>query len=275
MIGHDVWPDQLDVIIGEAKHRHLVTFAEPAFTTYAYAIRAGVDVLLRADRYQSALATAQDWLAYSDDPEGSGGGSAIRTPCKSADSDPQLIAYANQLAHGETVLMPALSIEATADDLDTPTPWSLPAAKFVMAKDLDDPVDPKTNARPYLAAHPDRKAQLQGCALRREANDGFFHRAGAKYLAGSAAPAFGIMPGSGLHQELKLMQRIGLSPRETLATATSNFSDVYGWNDVGRIEPGRAANVVLLKSDPRKDITAVDDIDVVIFKGNAIDREAL
>jgi hypothetical protein len=168
-----------------------------------------------------------------------------------------------------------LTIEATADDLNTPNPWSAPAAKFVTAKDLDDPVDPKTNARSYLAAHLDRKAQLQGCALRREANDGFFHRAGAKYLAGSAAPAFGIMPGSGLHQELKLMQRIGLSPREALATATSNFSDVYGWSNVGRIEAGRAANVVLLKSDPRKDITAVDDIDAVIFKGKTIDREAL
>jgi hypothetical protein len=275
MIGHDVWPDQMDIIVAQAKHRHLTTLAEPAFTTYPYAIRAGVDVLLRADRYQSALAPAWDWLAYSDDPEGPGGGPAIRAPCKSADTDPQLIAYANQLAHSGTALMPALSMEATADGLDTPNPWSLPGAKFVTAKDLDDPVDPQTNARPYLAAHPDRKAQLQACALRREANDGFFHRAGAHYLAGSTAPGFGIMPGSGLHQELKLFQRIGLSPREALATATSNVSDVFGWSDIGRVEAGRVANLVLLKSDPRKDIGAVDDIDVVILKGSVVNREAL
>jgi pimeloyl-ACP methyl ester carboxylesterase len=47
------------------------------------------------------------------------------------------------------------------------------------------------------------------------------------------------MPDSGLH--LELLHRIGLSPREALAAATSHYADVYGWPDVGRIEPGRVA----------------------------------
>jgi imidazolonepropionase-like amidohydrolase len=71
------------------------------------------------------------------------------------------------------------------------------------------------------------------------------YSAGAKFLAGSNAATYGIMPGSGLHLELTLLHRIGLSPREALAAATSNYADVYGWRDVGRIEPGRAADLLL------------------------------
>ena len=54
------------------------------------------------------------------------------------------------------------------------------------------------------------------------------------------------MPGSGLHLELTLLHRIGLSPREAIAAATSNFADIYGWRDIGRIEPGRVADVLIL-----------------------------
>lgn len=83
-IGHDVWPGQFDTIVAEAKRRRLATLAEPAFTTYAYAIRAGVDAVLRSDRYQSALSSAQDWLAYSDDPEGSGAVQPFARPASPA-----------------------------------------------------------------------------------------------------------------------------------------------------------------------------------------------
>lgn len=46
MIGADVWPDQMDVIVGNAHARGLMTMAEPGFTSYAYAVRAGVGSLL-------------------------------------------------------------------------------------------------------------------------------------------------------------------------------------------------------------------------------------
>jgi len=84
-----------------------------------------------------------------------------------------------------------------------------------------------------------------------------------------------VMPGSGLHLELTLLHRIGLSPREALAAATSNFADVFGWRDVGRVEPGRAADLLLLDADPRTDVSAVDHIRTLVFKGAIVDRGAL
>jgi imidazolonepropionase-like amidohydrolase len=83
------------------------------------------------------------------------------------------------------------------------------------------------------------------------------------------------MPGSGLHLELTLLHRIGLSPREAIAAATSNFADTYGWRDVGRIEPGRVADVLILDADPRSDLAALNHIDRIIFRGSMLNRQSL
>src|SRR6202035_1784847 len=81
--------------------------------------------------------------------------------------------------------------------------------------------------------------------------------------------------GSGLHLELTLLHRIGLSPREAIAAATSNFADIYGWRDIGRIEPGRVADVLILNADPRSDLAALDHIDRIIFRGAVLHRQSL
>src|ERR1700704_4179434 len=51
-IGLDVWPDQLDVIVRNARARGIATMGEMAFTRYPYAIRAGIDTFIRSDRWQ-------------------------------------------------------------------------------------------------------------------------------------------------------------------------------------------------------------------------------
>lgn len=276
LIGYDVWPDQLDAIISEAKKRFLSVFAELAFTTYPYAIRAGVNALLHNDRYQTGIALAQNQLPYSDDPVGMSGAPAYRDVCAAELTSDRVVAYGKQIGDAHVALMPTLSIEATADDVGVPNPWSLPAAVFVQPNDLDDPVDRTNGERPYLKNHPvDRREALKTCALHRQSLDSAFYRQGAHFLAGSGSPSFGIIPGSGLHQELQLLNKIGLTPREVLATATSNFADMLGWSDVGRIEVGRRADIVLLESDPRVSVNALGQIRVVLEGGQVIDRNAL
>ncbi|QEE29611.1 amidohydrolase family protein [Terriglobus albidus] len=273
LIGMDVWPDQLDVLLEAAKRDHLSTFGEMAFTSYPYALRAGIGAFLRNDRYQTAIDLAQDFLAYSEDPEGPGGAPGYRGVCASDIREERVSAFGAQLKGSTTALMPMLSIEANADDLDVPNPWMDRAARFITSTDLDDPVDAKTAIHPYLARHtPEKQQSLRTCALHREELDGEFHRAGAHFLAGSATPAFGNLPGAGLHLELSLLERIGLTPREALAAATSNFADILGWMDRGELAQGRRADVLLLTGDPRKDVTALREIRSVILQGEIIDR---
>jgi hypothetical protein len=273
-VSYDVWPDQVDVIIRESKRRGLATLAEPAFTTYPYAIRAGVNALVHNDHYLLELAPSAAKLVRADNL--AGGSSANRAVCAMDPLSSGMTGYAEQLAQSNTALMPTLAIEATADGLNVSNPWIAPSAALIMSTDLDNAVDPLTGAAPYLAGLPiERRAPVRECAWHREALDARFNLLGVKFLAGSAASDYGVMPGSGLHLEIALLHRIGLSPRAALAAATNNYADIYGWPDVGRIEPQRVADILILDADPRIDAAAVDHIHTLIFDGTVIDRTRL
>jgi Amidohydrolase family len=273
-ISYDVWPDQVDVIVAENKRRGTATLAEPAFTTYPYAIHAGVSGLLRNDHYLLELAPPAVLLDRADNL--GAGSAASRAICTVDPASNEVADFGAQLAKSNTALMPTLSMEATADALDVPNPWSAPSAALIKAADLDDPVDPSTGESAFLASLPrERRKRVRDCAWHKEAFDARLYQLGAKYLAGSSATSYGIMPGSGLHLELTLLHRIGLSPREAIAAATSNFADIYGWRDIGRIEPGRVADVLILNADPRGDLAALDHIDRIIFRGAVLHRQSL
>jgi hypothetical protein len=273
-ISYDVWPDQVDVIVAESKRRGVAVLIEPAFTSYPYAIHAAVNGLLHNDHYLLELAPPAAQLDRADDlNEGS---AAYHAVCAVDPASSEVAAYGTQLAKSHTALMPTLSMEATADGLDVPNPWSAPSAALINPADLDNPVDPSTGGAPFLASIPaERRQPVRDCAWHKEALDARLYQLGSKFLAGSAATDYGIMPGSGLHLELSLLHRIGLSPREAIAAATSNFADIYGWRDIGRIESGRDADILILNSDPRSDIKGLDHIDTMVFRGAVFNRNLL
>ena len=273
-ISYDVWPDQFDVIAGEARRRGLATLGEPGFTSYPYAIRAGVDTLPHDDHFTFELAPALAQLTRADNLVANR--EAVRAVCAVDPTSDEATAYGGQLANSHTTLMPTLAMEATADLLDVPNPWNARSSVLIDAADIDTPTDKATGASAYLAsAAPERREVIRKCAWHKEALDARFYRLGARFLAGSNAGSYGSLPGSGLHLELALLHRIGLSPREALAAATTNYADVYGWQDVGRIEPGRVADLLILDADPRADLSALEHIHTLVFRGKVVDREKL
>jgi imidazolonepropionase-like amidohydrolase len=94
-------------------------------------------------------------------------------------------------------------------------------------------------------------------------------------LAASGAAVKGTMPGISLHTELEMLVRLGLSPREALATATNNYALQFGWNELGLIAPGRRADVLVVDGDPTVSIWNARRISGLIVDGNLLDREAL
>lgn len=271
----DVWPDQLATIVAQAHRRGMSVVAQPAFTTYPQAIRIGVDAFTRNDHYSLAVAPPALFAGYAEDPRGTGARPAVRAICHSEDLQDGIAAFGGQLANSKAALMPILSMEATADDVGGPNPWTLRAAAFVTPADLDDPVDPATGARPYLEHQPDARDRIRACARSKQAIDRGLHAAGAIYLAGTATPSFGVIPGGGLHGEIGLLHAIGLTPREALAAATGNIASSFRLTDRGQIATGRRADLVLLGADPRVDVAAVDAIVSVVLGGRLIDRAGL
>jgi imidazolonepropionase-like amidohydrolase len=107
---------------------------------------------------------------------------------------------------------------------------------------------------------------------------GAVHRAGIPLLAGTDTSR--IQPytyaGFSLHDELALLVRAGLTPMESLQTATINPARFLGVEkDLGTIEKGKVANLVLLDSDPLTDIHNTTKVSKVFLAGKEFDRPAL
>ena len=106
---------------------------------------------------------------------------------------------------------------------------------------------------------------------------GQMHDAGVKFLSGTDCPAYpGFTPGFCLHLELKAMVLAGLSPLEALQTATINPAEFFSITDqLGSIEVGKFADMVLLDSDPLMDIDNTRRIASVVSRGKYYDRQSL
>ena len=102
-------------------------------------------------------------------------------------------------------------------------------------------------------------------------------RAGVPFMAGTdTAAGVHIFPGFSLHQELVLFQRAGLTPMQALQTATLNPARFLGRTaDLGTVEQGKLADLVLLDADPLADIANTQKIRGVILAGRYFDRAAL
>jgi imidazolonepropionase-like amidohydrolase len=82
--------------------------------------------------------------------------------------------------------------------------------------------------------------------------------------------------GPALHRELELLVEAGISPADAIVIATRNAARYLGrLDDMGTIEKGKLADLVLLRADPTADIHNAKLIDVVIKDGRIIDRSAL
>jgi len=102
-------------------------------------------------------------------------------------------------------------------------------------------------------------------------------RAGVPFMAGTdTAAGVHIFPGFSLHDELGLFVRAGLTPLQALQTATINPAKFMGRvADLGTIEKGKLADLVLLDANPLLDIANTKRIRAVVLAGRYFDRPAL
>ena len=103
-----------------------------------------------------------------------------------------------------------------------------------------------------------------------------FTDAGLHVVAGSDSLNPMLIPGVALHDEFDSMLEAGLTPYQVLKTATANVAAyVPGFKDIGVLAPGRAANAVLVKSNPLELIGTLRDPDAVMIKGHWRDRDEI
>lgn len=98
------------------------------------------------------------------------------------------------------------------------------------------------------------------------------YRAGIPVLAGTdcheeAGSPADVKHGISMHQELELLVDAGLSTVDTLRAATILPARHFGLDDRGSIEPGKRADLVLLRENPLQDIRATKSIERVWCAG--------
>ncbi len=85
------------------------------------------------------------------------------------------------------------------------------------------------------------------------------YQAGVKIAMGTDA---GVMPHGTNLRELALMCNVGMSPMDAIVATTKVAAECLGWQDkVGTIEPGKLADVIVVKTDPLADIKSLENVD--------------
>jgi imidazolonepropionase-like amidohydrolase len=136
--------------------------------------------------------------------------------------------------------------------------------------------DPKNNAH-LKNRTPERLAAEKMLVKKYLEIIGAMQKAGVRLMTGSDFGANPLLfPGWGVHDEMSLFVKAGLTPMEALQTATKNPTTFFGVdNSVGTLEKGKIADLVLLSANPLDDINNTRKITAVFFDGKMFDRAEL
>lgn len=94
-----------------------------------------------------------------------------------------------------------------------------------------------------------------------------FHEAGGEILFGTDV---GYTDHYDTAEEYALMQKAGMNFADILASLTTTPARRFGYTHSGHIAPGMDADLVVLKSDPAVDITALSRVIYTVRAGNLI-----
>lgn len=101
----------------------------------------------------------------------------------------------------------------------------------------------------------------------------------ANFLFGTdtpSSPTYGNIPGLNGYLEMQNLHNAGLSLEQIFKAATINNAHAFHLDkDLGTIEPGKVANLVLMKESPLKDIRAYDTVDTIWIRGKPAPRASL
>jgi imidazolonepropionase-like amidohydrolase len=102
------------------------------------------------------------------------------------------------------------------------------------------------------------------------------HRAGIPLLVGSDSLDPFVFPGDSLHRELAEFVQAGYTPLEVIQAATQGAAKFVGReNELGTVEQGKTADLILLDANPLENISNTRKILAVIRNGQYLNRAAL
>jgi imidazolonepropionase-like amidohydrolase len=112
---------------------------------------------------------------------------------------------------------------------------------------------------------------------RRQREEAYLTLLAARQAGVTLAMGFDSGPPGGDALELVRMVEGGLSPHEGITAATRGSARALGLDHAGTIEPGKAADLLVLETDPLQDVKAFtrpEEISMVVSSGRIVFRAA-
>jgi hypothetical protein len=269
LLMYKLMPSQLKLSLELADSLDMAVIGELGYTSYEEALSIGLKNFVHITRYSLDNAPADMRKKVAEEPFGSEMDSPkwdyyrFLNSLNTSDSD--FLSHAKNFAEGGAFLMPTLSLLY----LDLPghrNPWKDKLTEGIDSSDINNPASKSTGDHDYDSVYQKAYAEI---ALKQLELQKTYVAAGTSHLAGSGTDVWGTMPGFSLHTELELMHKAGLSNRMSLAAATINFSDAFGWKR-GKIEKGYYADLLLLNANPLDSLANLRDIYKMLIEGKEI-----
>ena len=74
--------------------------------------------------------------------------------------------------------------------------------------------------------------------------------------------------------EFAVMVNMGLTPLQSIQSATINAADLLGWSDkMGAVEPGKWADIIAVDGDPLQEVTTLERVKFVMKGGEVVKNE--
>jgi len=119
---------------------------------------------------------------------------------------------------------------------------------------------------------PQASAQIASTLPLMQRNLMRMYNAGVPIVMGTDAGNIGTLHASSVPAEMEAMEAAGMPARAVLASATIAAARMLGAErELGSIEQGKVADLVLLREDPRRDAGAVAAVDLVLRKGMVVE----
>jgi hypothetical protein len=131
----------------------------------------------------------------------------------------------------------------------------------------------------HLSNEQFRKIYDEGPLRRVRQATAYLAQKNANFVFGTdtpSGPTYGNLPGLNGYLEMQQLHNAGLSLSQIFKAATINNAHILKLDaQLGTIEPGKAANLLLLSKSPLETLDAYDSISTIFLHGQPIPRETL
>ncbi len=199
------------------------------------------------------------------------------TPAEVIAARPHVMSHACSLAH-QALGTPASYQARTPMDPEPFVRGDNPVTALLVGqmKDSGIVLDATTSIYAHLEAQAAKTPGARKPLCTGAMSDGLVRqawKAGVEIAAGTDWVAPYDDPWPTLHHELAALVKLGMSPAEVIRAATLNGARAAGQaRDLGTVEAGKLANLIVTAKDPTADIANLKTLDVTIKRGREYRR---